>query len=89
MLTIEDLVNRIIDARVKPLEQRVSELEKERDQHLSILAKPIVKMREAEKILGRNRFQIIVVIHNGTIKKSRKIGRLWYFDAEELRQLSQ
>ncbi len=85
---IEEIILKMIDARVEPLERRIGDLERERDQAKGLLAKPTFRMREAEKILGRNRFQITVMIHNGTIKKARKIGRPWYFDAEELRQIA-
>ncbi len=96
---IEEIIQKMIDERVKPLERRINDLERQLAQSKGLLTRRVVKMAEAVKILHCSRDKIASmieikdekgrVIQPGIIKKAKKIGRPWLFDAEELRQIAE
>lgn len=85
MESFDELLQKAIREAVNPLISRIEELEiqlKKKGDYADW-----VRMPEAEKILGISDSQVTRLIHAGTIKSARKIGRLWYFDRRELRKL--
>ncbi len=68
-----------------PLQKRIADLERQ----LSKRSVGVCKMNEAVKILGVSNVQVGRLIGVGIIKKARKSGRPWYFDRQELNELSE